>query len=580
MQSFDLNIDKYSIEDIHEIFDLQYPYTNETLFLKRDQFIKNIENQTIDNKSSIISFLHELTNKCANHLLNQNSISSSIIPSPIPNHTFNFTIDNDFIIKNKLVTIHTEDRNKFFYPNQSEFTIHLPCAIQNIVKVQLNEINIPVYNDTILNEYQNTKFMFQIHQPVEPKLNPQIHGGGAIGHATPDWTSTINWDPTTGTDTRRLEIENIIYKVLLDLSMNNHIFTAEINEGCYDKPDMIINEIMRQMNFVVENEIKKSPIYIAWQNHTYPNGIVNYVDTVIYERFHVNYNQLSHKIEIYNEGDNFRLLFDKDIEYIIEENQHSINKNVLFKNNRKETLAEYMGFKKEIYTGIPKTVTLSEPRPHRQKYFWNSLDPGPTCDFSFNRIFSVNANYKLRYWIFNSIYMEFDGVNSIDELEPFIDISMDLQNIDPLICSNTKWRNLQNLKRVYGSGIKKDGNNCPTNTEDPNSNFYNVDPKSLRKQLHEQNGNGRQNSVFAKIPLVTNSISSINYVNQNDSLFNGMIYQPPIEEIKKCKFRFRYHNGYLVNFSNNDFDFTLQFTYLEKSSQNKQYQVQKLYNLL
>ena len=29
--------------------------------------------------------------------------------------------------------------------------------------------------------------------------------------------------------------------------------------------------------------------------------------------------------------------------------------------------------------------------------------------------------------------------------------------------------------------------------------------------------------------------------------------------ISKLKFKFRYHNGNLVNFSNNDFSFTLQF---------------------
>lgn len=573
MQSFDLNIDKYSIQDIQEIFDIQYPYTTEILFLKRDQFIKNIENQTIDNKSSIISFLHELTNKCANHLnLNhQNSIVPSIQDSYHPsNH------EHNFILKHKLVSIHTQDRNKLFYPNQSEFSIHLPCPIHNIVKIQLNEINIPVYNDTILNEYQNTKFMFQIHQPVEPKTG----GGGAIGLPSPDWTSIIDWNPATGNDSRRLKIEYVVYKVLLDLSANNHIFTAEINEGCYDKPDMLINEIMRQMNFTVETEIKKSPIYQTWENAIYPGGITSYSNTIIYDRFQVNYNDLSHKIEIYNKADNFHLLFDKDIQYHIQETQHSLNKNVLFKNNVKETLPEYLGFKKQIYTGTPHSVSLSEPHPLRQKYFWNNLDPGPTADPSFNRIFSVNADYKLKYWIFNNIYMEFDGFNNIDELEPFVDISMDSQNIDPLICSNSKWHNLQYLKRVYGSGIKKDGANCPTNTEDPNSNFYNVDPKSLRKQTIEQNSNGRQNSVFAKIPLFTNSTTSMNYVNQNDSLFNAMIYQPPIEEIKKCNFRFRYHNGYLVNFSNNDFDFTLQFTYLEKSIQNKQYHVQKFYNLL
>lgn len=574
MQSFDLNIEKYDMNDIREIFELEYPYTIDIVQLKRKQLIDRISNEMIDNKSEIIVFIDELSKKCMDELENEKRSMNTRFDSmsmPIENKN-----TSEYVLKKKLVSIHTDDRNKTSYPNQSEFEIVLPMSIQNVVKVELNEINIPVYNDTILNEYENTKFIFEIHEPVEPKIG----GNGAVGRPVPDWTSTINWDPAAGTDPRRLEIENVIYKVLLDLANVNHKFLVEINEGYYGRPQMLVTEIMRQMNYVVENTIKLSPIYIAWENARFPNppGITNYIDTVIYERFHLNYNELSHKIEIYNQGDNFRLLFNEDISYSIDETRHSINRNVIFKNHKRDGLTDYLGFKKEIYTASYKDVLISEPYPFRQKYFWNQLDTGPTTDGSFNKIYYVNANYKLKYWLYNTVYMEFDGLNSIDELEPnMIEVNQDM---DPLMCTDTKWRNLNKLKKVYGSGLAKDGLNCPENTDNTDINYHRVDPKALRKQIHDVRGNGRENSIFAKIPLITSMVSSLNYVNKNDSLFNEMVYQPPIEEIKKCKFRFRYHNGYLVNFSNNDFDFTLQFTYLDKSIQNNNYHVEKSYQLL
>ena len=47
--------------------------------------------------------------------------------------------------------------------------------------------------------------------------------------------------------------------------------------------------------------------------------------------------------------------------------------------------------------------------------------------------------------------------------------------------------------------------------------------------------------------------------SRNSQLQNFSHFYPPLERVSKLKFKFRYHNGNLVNFSNNDFSFTLQF---------------------
>lgn len=72
---------------------------------------------------------------------------------------------------------------------------------------------------------------------------------------------------------------------------------------------------------------------------------------------------------------------------------------------------------------------------------------------------------------------------------------------------------------------------------------------------------GKSNSAFAKIPLTINP-----YINPFNSQFttlcNAGFYDPAIEKISTLRFKFRYHNGALVDFKNNKFDFTIEFTSL------------------
>uniref|UniRef100_A0A6C0HH32 Uncharacterized protein n=1 Tax=viral metagenome TaxID=1070528 RepID=A0A6C0HH32_9ZZZZ len=98
-------------------------------------------------------------------------------------------------------------------------------------------------------------------------------------------------------------------------------------------------------------------------------------------------------------------------------------------------------------------------------------------------------------------------------------------------------------------------------------------------QMFDNNAyNGKVNSAFAKIP-----INSSNYINQDSrSLFlqNVVQYDPPIERIVRLIFKFRFHDGRLVDFQNNNFDFSIEFNCL-KNEIPKKYNVRipALYNL-
>ena len=82
-------------------------------------------------------------------------------------------------------------------------------------------------------------------------------------------------------------------------------------------------------------------------------------------------------------------------------------------------------------------------------------------------------------------------------------------------------------------------------------------PRKTNSSINNSYG-GRVKSAFAKIPILGVPVSQ--YFDSRNSLLQNMShFFPPLERVSKLKFKFRYHDGTLVNFSNNDLSFTLQF---------------------
>ena len=72
--------------------------------------------------------------------------------------------------------------------------------------------------------------------------------------------------------------------------------------------------------------------------------------------------------------------------------------------------------------------------------------------------------------------------------------------------------------------------------------------------------NGSINNAFAKIPITNNTTYSDSGSKGNIS--NISEYHPPIDKISKMRFRFRYHNGMLVDFQNLPVTFTIEIAHL------------------
>ena len=126
------------------------------------------------------------------------------------------------------------------------------------------------------------------------------------------------------------------------------------------------------------------------------------------------------------------------------------------------------------------------------------------------------------------IYMEIDKYNSYDELYPYNESTF----------SNNEASNTTKKVQVNGN------------------NAY----------------NGQINSAFAKIPLITHGADNYVFESRNIGLQNMTHYDPPLERLGRLKFKFRFHDGRLVDFQNNSFNFTLEFNML-RSEMGRQYNV-------
>jgi hypothetical protein len=232
------------------------------------------------------------------------------------------------------------------------------------------------------------------------------------------------------------------------------------------------------------------------------------IGATTYTNFKVRYDKVGQKMFFGNTRDNFRLPFNVKVDYSVQCNsivtEHQ-SPNV-WEQYTKWGLPSYLGFQKENYTTTETSGNVL--------FNYDTSNVWLTPDAS-GVVLLPGANYYAYYIaspntisIFgdSAIYMEFDKFNTIDELKPYVE-----------------------------------------RTNNTYQNDY----------------NGRVNSAFAKIPVTANGQSSQIFDSRNGFLQNVSQYHPPIDKIKKAKFKFRYHDGRLVDFKDNNFNFTIAFNQLK-----------------
>jgi hypothetical protein len=182
-------------------------------------------------------------------------------------------------------------------------------------------------------------------------------------------------------------------------------------------------------------------------------------------------------------------------------------------------LPDYSNWGLPFFLGLPRTDVVSIQSAQTPRFFFGDIltsgDNGywllPNPNLPGCQVSYISAPLKINFMGPAYIYMELDGLNCIDETSPY------------------------NLSKFTA-------------------------------QTNETNGVA--NAAFAKIPIPATPLSQY-FDNEHEP---RKFFLPPAERIRRLKIKFRYHNGQLVNFSNFDYSFMLEFTLLSP-------QIERKYNI-
>ena len=243
-----------------------------------------------------------------------------------------------------------------------------------------------------------------------------------------------------------------------------------------------------------------------------------------YTGMKVIYDSVGQKFWFGNLKDSFSLIFNKQEYYDI-----PCNNVIAFNQYTNWGLPFNIGFEKKIYNSI------SSNEPIKFSYLENVNFLYPSNELP---VHYIEAHHIQNIACSSPIYMEVNKYNSMDELKPYTDSSKNT------ICISKKKEFLNSYNGKYNDDY-----------------------------------NGRVNSAFAKIPMyeIPNGLL---FDSKNGFLDNVKTFILPEKQISILEFKFRYHDGRLVDFCNCNFNFTIEFNTL-RDDINKNYNIRHpyLYNL-
>jgi hypothetical protein len=402
----------------------------------------------------------------------------------------------EYMTIKKYVSIHSEDRDITKYPNSALFDIELPQDYLNVVKIRLESWSFPSNYYSFSKDNFNILLSFYITNIYDPYLMSS-------------------------------NLETAIQSALLAHKTTPYILLIE--EGFYNPPQMA-HELTTKMNHVVSVYISSfletynttngfnvgDPAYLSQSDIDTFNSYKN-TGTGGYEEFVVVYNIVGQKIWFGNRSSGFSirpfaatiqgLLNNTEFDQILCQ-QHLVypqylNGNGIREENSNQGLCFNLGFLKDPANSLSLPVGDS----YRFYYgdvvypndngFW--LRPDPNKPES--KVYYLSPPCQINFMGPSYIYIELDGLNHIDELNPY---------------AETKFTKTTNET------------------------------------------NSRVNSAFAKIGVVSAPITEF----YDNDYVPYKFYNPPAERIRKLKIRLRYHNNMLVNFGTFSFSFMLEFTLL------------------
>jgi len=214
-----------------------------------------------------------------------------------------------------------------------------------------------------------------------------------------------------------------------------------------------------------------------------------------YLKFKVSYDTVGNNLYFGNTEDEFIFQFDAPMSYTLQQCEQPD----VFQRCIQWGLPWNLGFGKHIYNSIP--LLKSDGDSDIIFYYKDRLAP----DYIWLPAGITTPSYFLKSPLSLKIkgdvamYLEIEKFNYMDELVPYV------------VCTSS-------AKNDYG---------------------------------------GKVNSAFVKIPVTARTPVYV-YDGINFFINNSGFYIPPIDKVSRLKFRFRYHDGRLVNFKDTPFTFSLE----------------------
>jgi hypothetical protein len=392
---------------------------------------------------------------------------------------------NTYFIDKKYISINSEDRDATKYPNASEFEISLPQEYTNVVSARLYSWSFPANYDVFSQTNLNIILTFNFTNLYNPN----------------------NYENTDG-------LAQATFAALTAYGQEDIILN--IQPGFYN-PYQIAVELTNRFNEEVSKIVQH--FLNTPEGEPYAENIGLFKN---YDRFRIVYNSVSQKLWFGNKSDKF--ILTNNSQYLAEtlianQNCRRSGKLPEWYNSG---LPSFLGFTKcnatsysieeyteltpsdnNVYIGYKNTTLL--PRFFYGDAIPNSGDNGfwllPDPTLIGSTLYFLQAPLKINVMGQAYIYMEVEGMNSINETMPF---------------------NLSNYT------------------------------------MTNSNTNGIVNSAFAKLPVPTTPVSQ--WFGEETRLYK--YWNPPAERIAKLKIKFRYHNNVLVEFGNFPYSFMIEFNVL------------------
>ena len=146
--------------------------------------------------------------------------------------------------------------------------------------------------------------------------------------------------------------------------------------------------------------------------------------------------------------------------------------------------------------------------------------------------------------------------------------------------SNTFYNNFNKTVSILTSpnNVNLMGEDCIYMELEKYNNINEIYPFSERSNtLYNCDFGSKSDSAFAIIPLTQTPFGS-ELGNRTSFNTNAFFSEPPIKNVNRLEFKFRYHDGRLVDFKNLPFSFVLEFNMLrEEQARNKVIRIPHLY---